>query len=80
MRDEIIHPFPNGWTVEVWEWINDFIPHFIGHVITYPCWDEIESISVKGAPDVLCGADINLSPAYATWPYLTAAVLYHVTG
>ena len=39
--DEIIYPFPNfnGATVEVWEWINDFIPHFPGHVITYPCWD-----------------------------------------
>ena len=26
-------------TVEVWEWINNFIPHFTRHVITYPCWD-----------------------------------------
>ena len=24
-------------TVEVWEWINNFILHFSGHVITYPC-------------------------------------------
>ena len=24
---------------EVWEWINNFITPFIGHVITYPCWD-----------------------------------------
>ena len=25
---------------EVWEWINTFIRHFIGHVITYPYWDK----------------------------------------
>ena len=36
--DEISYPFPNfnGSTVEVWEWISNFIPHFIVHVITYP--------------------------------------------
>ena len=36
--DEIIFPFPNfnGCTVEVWEWISNFIPRFSGHVITYP--------------------------------------------
>ena len=27
-----MYPFPyfNGATVEVWEWINDYIPHFLG--------------------------------------------------
>ena len=32
---EITYPFPNfnGTTVEVWEWISNFIPHFTGHVI-----------------------------------------------
>ena len=25
-------------TVEVWEWICNFISHFIRDVITYPCW------------------------------------------
>ena len=37
--DQITYPFPNfnGSTVEVWEWINNFIPHIIIHVITYPC-------------------------------------------
>ena len=24
-------------TVEVWEWISDFIPHFTGQVVTCPC-------------------------------------------
>ena len=30
-----------GWnsTVEVWEWIRNFIPHLMMDVITYPCWD-----------------------------------------
>ena len=36
--DEITYPFPNfnGTTVEVWEWITNFIPHFTEHVIIYP--------------------------------------------
>ena len=43
MLGEIIHPFINfnGATVEVWEWITNFILHFTGYVITYSCWDEI---------------------------------------
>ena len=37
--NEITNPFPNfnGATVEVWEWISNIVPYFIGHVITYPC-------------------------------------------
>ena len=39
MWDEITYPFPNvnDATVEVWEWISNFILHFIMDVITYPC-------------------------------------------
>ena len=39
--NEITYSFTNfnGTTVKVWEWINNFILDFIGHVITYPCWD-----------------------------------------
>ena len=39
--DEITYPFPNfnGCTVEVWEWISNFITHFMMDVITYSCWD-----------------------------------------
>ena len=38
--DEITHPFPNfsGCTVQVWEWVSCFIPHFIIESISYPCW------------------------------------------
>ena len=37
--DEINYPFPkfNGCTIEVWEWMSNFIPDFTGHVIIYPC-------------------------------------------
>ena len=33
--DEMTYPLPNlnRVTVEVWEWINNFIPHFMGHVM-----------------------------------------------
>ena len=41
MWDEIVYPFQNfnGAIVEVWELISNFISHFNGHGITYPCWD-----------------------------------------
>ena len=29
--------------------MSDFIPHFTGHIITYPCLDQISSMLVKGA-------------------------------
>ena len=34
--DQITHPFPNinGTTIEIWEWISNFIPHFIMDAIT----------------------------------------------
>ena len=36
--DKITNSFPNFncATVEAWEWLSDFIPHFTGDVITYP--------------------------------------------
>ena len=42
--DEMTYPFWNFYdcTVEVWEWISNFIPHFTGHVITYPVNKEHE--------------------------------------
>ena len=49
--DEITYPFLNfnGCTIEVWEWINIFIPHFVMDVITYPCRDLSKTMLVKGA-------------------------------
>ena len=37
MWDEIIYPFPNfnGATVEVWEWISNFIPHLLSIMIPH---------------------------------------------
>ena len=40
----------NGEIVEVWKMINNYIPHFTGHVIMYPCLDYSLSILVKGDP------------------------------
>ena len=39
--DEITYPLSNfnGCTVEVWEWMSNLIPHFNGHAIIYPRWD-----------------------------------------
>ena len=38
---EITYPSPNfnGCTVEVWEWISNFIPQLLIDASTYPCWD-----------------------------------------
>ena len=53
MWDEIIYPFPNfncNITVELWEWINYFFPHFIMDVML-----KLNLIHVsKGAPCVCC--------------------------
>ena len=37
-----------GITVDVWEWISNFILHMTMHVITYPCWKQSKSMFVKG--------------------------------
>ena len=53
--DEITYPFPNfnGDTIEVWEWISNFNPHFIWHVITYPCWNvDLIHVSKRGCSHV----------------------------
>ena len=41
MWDEITYSFShfNDATVDVREWISDFIQHFTGHVVAYPHWD-----------------------------------------
>ena len=50
MWDEITYPFPYfiGATVEVWELISYFIPHFTRHVITYPYW----LVLLAGQPEI----------------------------
>ena len=49
--DENIYPFANfnSAAVEVWEWMSNFIPHFAGHMFTYPDWDlELIGVSKTG--------------------------------
>ena len=50
--DGITYQFPNfnGYTIEVWEWKSNFIPHLIMNVSTYPCWDQSYSLLIKEAP------------------------------
>ena len=61
MWDEITHPFPslNGATVEVWKWISNFTPHFTGHVITYPCGDQSQSMLVKAVSDIIAHSHLT---------------------
>ena len=41
--NEITYPFPNfnSATIEAYEWISNFIPHFTGHMITYSCLSQV---------------------------------------
>ena len=59
MWDEKAYPFLyiNGCTV--YEWMKDFIPHFIMDVITNPFWDWSHAILVKEALGVLMIWHIN---------------------
>ena len=52
---DFVFPFPNfhDFTVEVYQWISNFILNFIGLVITYPSLDQSLSLLVKGALDVV---------------------------
>ena len=50
--DEITYPFLNlnGCTVEVKQWISNFIPNFIMDIITYPCFWLKLNHACKGGP------------------------------
>ena len=55
---------------EVWEWISNFTPHFIGHVITYPCssssfrWYHIlqQPTYMMSQHHPVCGAPLTANP------------------
>ena len=51
MRYESTYPFLNfnGTSIEVWEWISNFLSHFILNVITHACWDQSYIILINGA-------------------------------
>ena len=54
VQDKITYPFPNfnGATIEVWEWISNFIRHITMDVITYLCCDLVNPVHYKGAAEV----------------------------
>ena len=60
--DEITYPFLNfnGCTIEVWEWISNFILHIIIDVITNPCWNLCWTLLVIRAPGNIAGDVIIL--------------------
>ena len=41
VANENTYPFPNfnGCPLKLDIWMNNFIPHFLVDVVTYPCWD-----------------------------------------
>ena len=65
----IIYPFPNfnGCAVEVWEWIINFMQHFIMAVTTYPSWGTDLSSSFF-SPENAATVGMLLSASVATLP------------
>ena len=53
--DDITDPLPNFncCTGQVYDWMNDFIPHFMIDVITYPFYYYFSFMLVKGALDLV---------------------------
>ena len=63
MRDGIPYPFPNfngatGATVEVGEWISNFILHFTRYEITHEIWLKLNHVSKRGPSDVFIKKDM----------------------
>ena len=57
MWNEINYPFLSlsGVPVEVWEWISNFISHFIGSMVTYPRWSQSQSgVLIEWSPVYVC--------------------------
>ena len=52
--DRINNPFPKlkDTAIEVWEWMINFIPNFTEYVITYPFWDQSQSMLAKRDPNI----------------------------
>ena len=71
MWDEFTYPNSkfNGATLEVWEWISKFIPHFTGYVFTYPSRPHF--YQTRSAWSVDQGSNKNHSPAYNFTPTVT---------
>ena len=62
--DEITYPFPNfnGCTVEVWEWISNFIPHFMMDVSKLLIY-----AGIKVKPDVTLRIWWHMDVAMSEW-------------
>ena len=74
MLDKITYPFQNfnGSIFEVWEWISNFIPHFVMDVITYPCCYSRRIVTTILTLPVLThtyiGITRTISWLHLTWP------------
>ena len=42
-------PIFNSTAIDIWEWISNFIPHFVKDRIIYWCWDLSLTMLIKGA-------------------------------
>ena len=64
---DVTNPFPNfnGANVEIWEWINNFISQFTGHVITYPCYSYV--IANEKAIAVVVHYEMPLEVCQSRW-------------
>ena len=78
MCEEITYPLPTlkATTVEDWEWIYDFNPHFTRYVITFLRMDESNTLLVKGTPRLNIGMALTLSVNSGPGSFLIAHSWY----
>ena len=56
IENEITYPFPNfnGYTVEVWEWLSNFIAHSIIGVIVIRAGIKVKELVKRATDNYLC--------------------------
>ena len=79
--NKITYPFPNfnGATIEVWEWMNNFIPYFIRDAITYPCWGESQNHVSKIFPGLNDKIDVLFAHKQLAKMFYIDAFVTHTT-
>ena len=69
MHDELTYPFPhfNDFTVEVWECMINFTPHFIMDVIIYPCCIKVKPYLQQGLLEFFHGRLARFAGCACAW-------------
>ena len=66
-------------TIEVWEWISNFTPHYTVHAIIYPCQNFLWGCTVCLLPNhrLVCHLHSWRRSTLHTWPYMQPSISWH---